>query len=335
MFQITGCKKEKTKEKQYPVAAKIAERISIADTVFDKNNIYYPFIKENHPKAFNNEVVFFREADLDLDGENEAVIVFGSELDHITFVSDAFVLKNDNGKIREIQNDFKSNDLPINKVGIISLREKEQKYIYINYIDSPGYEGFSLYKLSGNLLKQNFLSASINLSKKEYEDELVNRCQHIDELIDVNKDGYFDGYVQNVIYNHLALKNIFAFEDGTFKSKKKYYVMEKYPDEIRDVVSQYIHIKLLDFVDDNCIGRLNELFPDKAEKKIMLSQQKWKLIYENCFSDPNPFIVKLNEDQLIANVSTHSSDPIIDFELKFELRKFGTKWQITKIEIQQ
>ena len=106
MFQISGCKKEETYKKNNSVSKKKAKVETVSDTIFDRKNIFYPFIKKNHPEALNDKVSFFQEKDLDLDGQNEMIIAFSRDSDAGPFTQNLFVLKNDNGTIKEIKSDF-------------------------------------------------------------------------------------------------------------------------------------------------------------------------------------------------------------------------------------
>jgi len=316
VLQLCGC----TKEKKVKKAKADKEHKVASDTIFDRESPYYIFIQKNHPEALKDKLFFFKEKDIDLDGSMEAVVAFSKETDAGTLAENVFVLKNDNGVIKQIV--LKDIDIySIDEVKIISLKGKRQSYICFNLFEGPYQEAFAIYELKGNKLEQICISDSFN---KDYED-------YDDELIKTNNSNEFDGYSQDISYYFFNLKKIYAFENDVFKFKNKYYVVEDYPNPVVSVVLQYMSIKSLDFHDDIINKRLDELSLGNSD---LLSNVNWSLAYTSAIDDDEVLkIAEKSEYSTIVTVDFLDSKTDINYYLRFELKKTNEKWQITKIEL--
>ena len=330
-LQITGCKKEELTKKNNAVSEKAKTAEVVSDTVFDRKNSYYPFMKKNHPEVINEHAMFFREKDIDLDGQNEAIIAFGNGSDNNPSIDNIFILKNDHGTITEIEADFGFEKYPFSNIQLVSLKGKDKYYISLEIAQWFNAKGFALYEMTGNDIKQIFTSASLIKEDDGFTGEFN------DSLIDSNKDGQVDGYIQSTQYYLFSMKNKFAFENGTFNLKQKYFVMDEYPDTVFYVITQYICFRSFSFRDKMSNQRLEELCLDKTANPGPLKLETWELIFKSL----NNNSVEMTDDyydnddviDTKAIVEFSDSEKNINCQLKFELHRSGEKWQITKVDV--
>lgn len=325
MFQITGCKKEETSKKNNSISEKKAITQSVTDTIFDRKNSYYPFIQKNHPELLNYKINFFWEKDLDGDGQNEAIIAFGRDSDTGLVVENILVLKNDNGTIKEIKSDFDFKKYSFSDIQLISLKGKNKSYINLEIFEGPYAVRYAIYEMIDDQIKPFFICPSLD-GNHEYDYE----------LIDSDKDGSIDGFVQNINYERFNTKNQFVFENNSFRFKKINYIMDEYPDMPKPVVTQYICIKSLGLNDNTSNRRLQELCIDKEINEIPLTTQNWKSAYlKSSAYEDDAIQIDTDEEKGIgsAKVDFKDSKKNINYQLKFDLQKNGDRWQIIKVEL--
>lgn len=322
MFQLTSCK-EDSKSRNKDIKTK-TETKAVFDTIFDRKNPYYAFIKKNHPKALNDEVSFFKEADLDLDGQDEVILAFSKDSDAGPFLENFFVLKNENGIIKEIKNDFDFGNYSYKDIQLISLRGKSKSYIKVETFEGPYAFGFAIYEMINNQIKQVFISPSVGKNYREYDDSLV----------DSKKDGQFDTYIQNILHQNLTVENTFSFENGISKLKKTDYIFEGYPGDIEALINHYMCIRSINSSNNKLNQRLQLLCNYKNANEL-LSRETWGLIYNYSIENIEPIKINMNEEELTAEavLDFKDSKKNIDYQLKFDLQKNGEKWQITNIEV--
>lgn len=261
MLQITGCKKDsKTQNKAIKTKT---ETKAVFDTIFDRKSPYYSFIQKNHPKALNDEVSFFQESDLDLDGQDEIILAFQRDSDAGPFLENFFVLKNENGIIKEIKNNFDFENYSYSDIQLISLKGKSKYYIKVETFEGPYASGFAIYEMINNEIKQFFISPSVGKNYREYDDSLV----------DSKKDGQFDSYIQNITYQNLTVQNTFSFENGISKLKKTDYIFEEYPQDVESLIKHYMCIRSINFSNKKLNERLQELCLDKNANETFLNKE--------------------------------------------------------------
>ncbi|KAF2339783.1 hypothetical protein [Flavobacterium tistrianum] len=327
IFQLTSCKKDNSKTQNETVKDK-TESKAVFDTIFDRKNPYYAFIKKNHPKALNenDKVSFFKESDLDLDGQDEVILAFERDSDAGPFIQNLFVLKNENGIIKEIKFNSNYEKYEFDNIELISLKGKDKPYIKLETFEGPSAIGFAIYEMVDNQIKQTFLSASVGKNSYEYDDSLT----------DSQKNGFFDGYTQTLMYELFNVENIFSFENNTFKLKKRSCVFENYPKEVESVVTQYICLKSLGFTDKASSKRLDELCLDKNVNELALNTEIWKSAYLKIITDGDDGL-KIDEIEAefgaILTVDFNDSKKNVNYQLRFKLIETNEKWQITKIEL--
>jgi len=77
-----------------------------------------------------------------------------------------------------------------------------------------------------------------------------------DHLIDTNKDGFYDGYVQNR-YSYDVFNSMYqAFISGTVRVLylTRQIKLDNYPDNPRDVVSQFLKLNMLNSYETKLMG---------------------------------------------------------------------------------
>ena len=329
-LQLSSCAKEKKAQ------AKTEDKEIIAsDTIFDRESPYYIFIQKNNPKAIKGKLFFFEEKDIDLDGLNEAVIALGENTSSGPHINNLFVLKNDHGIIKEVMGHFnlKGKDYFANDVSLILLQDQQQSYICVKYILKYN-TGISVFELTDNYLKTIRETELSNLMDNRYEES----------LIDEDGDGKYNGCLGLDIkdldlsyYN----KTKFVFESGVYVGQWTQYFMADYPDNIQDILLQYIRLRSLAFTGRDIDSRLNELCSDKNANQIKWNKKWYQLGVRNSFQIKNNINVDfldIQENDDKANViATYNLEEEKDvngiYQLHFELEKTADKWKITKVEV--
>lgn len=321
MFQLTSCK-EDSKSQNKDIKTK-TETKAVFDTIFDRKNPYYAFIKKNHPKALNDEVSFFQESDLDLDGKDEVILAFERDSDAGPFIQNLFILKKEDGIIKEIKSNF--GNYTFDNIQLISLKGKDKPCIMLEIFEGPSELGFAIYEMIDNQIKQTFLSASVGLNYIEY----------YDSLIDSKKDGYYDKYIQDIVYSDFKLEKEYVFENELFVLKNKHYILNKYPDTERWVVMQYMSIKSLDFYDNTINKRLQQISLHNSNE--LLSKANWDLAFKSALQDVEALkIDEQSEFGTTITVDFTDSKKNIEYKLQFELEETSEssgKWQITNVSL--
>ena len=326
MLQIMGCKKEEPTKKNNAVSEKVKIEPAVTDTVFDRKSPYYSFIQKNHPEALKNELSFFKEKDLDLDGQSEALIAFEDDSDGGSYITNIFVLKKDNGFIREIVCDFglKNYDLPISNIDLVLMQNKKQSYIYLSHSYGPQQDGFSICELSNNKIELIYKSQSAN--KEEYSEV----------LIDADNDGQYDGLVQHQeLDSGEYTDHFFTFDNGVFTPTNNPFLSKNYPSNAQGVVCQYINLKASKFSSVLIEQRLQQLCIDNSLDNDQINQYMWAVMCHRTISGSDKLETIKNSDTGMISLTGKYYDinKGSEFKVFYELHKSGEKWQITKIEL--
>ena len=330
-LQLSSCNKEKkVKTKSHP-----DKEIIASDTIFDRESPYYIFIQKNNPKAIKGKVLFFKEKDIDLDGLNEAIVAFGENTSRGPHIKNLFVLKNDHGIVKQVICYFNLNDSAFHadEVSLISLQGKQQSYICVNYISKLLSRGVSVFELTNNHL-ESICQTELSGLKDEY----------IESLIDKNDDGEYDGYLRRYIKDdklRYFRDTESVFENGIFKAKETQNFINRYPDNVQDVLLQYIRLRSLSFTDGIVNYRLDELCSDKEASLINWNKKWYYLSPRTDFQIENninvDFLDIQENDDKASVTATYNLEEEKDvkgiYQLQFELEKTADKWKITKVEI--
>lgn len=204
------------------------------------------------------DIIFYHEEDIDLDGNKEAIIALGIQDDEdllSSYVSDIYVLKNLGNDIKQIGDNLAlDSGYGVYDVKIINLQNKPQKYIYFG-LTNGFLRGFKILELRGEDLDQICYSASGTGSGD-------------DELKDFNQDGQYDGYVQyrrsyDVLY--FTTERTYVYKDNEFVLDDTWVDVPEYPSDPKEVIMQYLSLSLLeDEKSEEVTERLTKIFPEHS-----------------------------------------------------------------------
>jgi len=328
------CVKVKGEKNNGEITENSSERLETSDTIISKTNRYYLYIKDKYPKSFianlfepnllkPNELVYYKEKDIDLDGHKEIIIAIGKKEEDLTMwdVDYFFILRDYFNVIKEIKVDydrkFRRELYRPNDIKLISLQGKKQNYICLGITDSQYFGGFMLLEMKNDTLKEFYYS---RLDKDE---------SGRSKLLDKNHDGQYDGYLKrgHKYKSVYRLDTEYVFENNTFNPSDIHVRIPDYPNDIKGILMQYISLRLLGVVESTEVKeRLKELCITNNPE---IDEEAWANAY-SLYSDKIEYNIKESAHTAIAEVIYNNTNK---YQLKFQLRKSDDKWQITKIEL--
>ncbi len=255
--------------------------------------------------GINDKVEEFIKDDIDLDGKQEIVIVFdGGGL--ITFI-----LREDGNSIQELGK-TDGYGYATSGVELIKLKGENKKYIKTDLTNWYKLSGFALYEIDNDAIKQIAYSASATGAGEDY-------------LVDLDEDGYYDGFVQNrysydVLYYYVS--RFYDWDGQDFKLQSTSINLDNYPEKPEAVVSQFLKLSILNNYEEKCdelSKRLSEL--NVSNKK--LSFEKEYAWFEALQLENIDFNVKENGDSATVTAT------IEDEDIEFILTKANEKWHIS------
>lgn len=250
----------------------------------------------------------FIKEDIDLDGKPEIVIAFEAD-----YGRNVFILREDKDELQKV-GELGGGGYGTSSVETVRLQNKKQKYILQGLTNGGALSGFALYEIEKDGLKLIEYSASATGAGD-------------DHLVDTNKDGYYDGYVQNrYSYDvlHFNVSRFYKWNGQIFTLDSTGIQLDDYPDNPRDVVSQFLSLNMLNIYEENCDGlseRLSEL--NSSNKKIAFQKiGDWQsaLQIQNIEYDVKE---KGNTADITVTMQSES--------MTFSLVKNSGKWQIADI----
>lgn len=257
LLTLAGCRQvglkgndERLKETGYQKDEAMNKETSVEETIRvqteeyqNPNNqdvkLYLDYInqKNGNSEATKDKIVFYDKEDLDLDGQQEAILVLGTKEEEplFTFLTDIYVFKNENHEIKQIGDNLALDGYGVYEIKLINLQDSPKKYIYCG-ITNGNLKGFKIVELNNNELSEICYSASATGSGH-------------DELMDFNQDGQYDGYVQirqsyDVLY--ITRENTYVYKDHQFVLEHSWVDIPEYPSEPEEVVMQYITLSLME-----------------------------------------------------------------------------------------
>jgi len=249
------------------------------------------------------------EEDIDLDGKTEFLIA--CEADYGLKI---FVIREDlDGELQKI-GELGGAPYATSGVEIVEMQNKKQKYILESLTNGSALSGFALYEIDGDEIGQIEYSASATGAGD-------------DHLVDANNDGFYDGYVQNrYSYDvfHFYVSRFYKWNGKDFVFDSAKIQLDDYPDNPRDVVSQFLKLNVLNGYEekiDGVLERLSEL--NISNRKITLEKS------EDWISDLQIDGIYYDADEKgnTAKVSVTLGSETITFDLA----KKSNKWQIIDI----
>lgn len=252
----------------------------------------------------DEEASFIRE-DIDLDGKQEIVISFG-----IDFV-DAFVLREDDAKLTLIGK-IGGDGYNTYEVELVRLQGLKQKYIMTKLTNGANLYGFALYKIFNNGLEQIAYSASATGSGDDY-------------LVDAEKDGKFDGYVQerrSYDVMHFPTTRIYKLEGEKFVLESSHMELGDYPETSEKVVEQYLELSIVhEEKSQEYDSRFKEL--SVSDKDLAIDgDESWYLAITTKTVD----LTSAGSETNVKVTAANEEDNIV-----FSLVLKNNKWQIADI----
>lgn len=272
------------------------------------------------------DLLFSAKQDLDLDGYDEIVLGYG-DLDKIdpqySDVWELHVLRDRDGEIEELAHDFEGG---YQKRGfkLIRLQDLQQTFIYCDLTNEAGMTGFAVLEISGDQVLRRVYSAAANGKGEDY-------------ISDSNGDGQYDSYVQyrkDYSTFEYSLDRTYEMEEGEFVLKETKVGIPGYPQEIKDVILQYLSLSALEAEQSpETDERLAELRIDKDGAELSEEElYTWRdsIIHTmEGYSSEIQFDIK--EDGLGAEAALTYSDPETlkeDLEMHLHLIRSAAGWQI-------
>ncbi|RCX18666.1 hypothetical protein DFP94_106200 [Fontibacillus phaseoli] len=220
----------------------------------DTAMLYKDYLKEKGLGA-DLSLVYFKQEDIDFDGNEEAVAAFGyaeeeDEDEEDVTLNEIYILRNQGGKILQLGDNLNSGGYGINEVRLVQLEDREEKVIYLGLTNWVSMTGFRLVEISGDTLDELAYSASATGSGE-------------DVLLDGNENGKFDSYEQrrgsyDVFY--YGVTRYFSLERGEFVQTDTSVELLDYPSTPKEVVLEYLALSIIDDrLPPNVEQRLDEL----------------------------------------------------------------------------
>jgi hypothetical protein len=316
---------------------KIIDNVSAAPSETAKENInssenlqsfqpYLNFIKAKHPDIVD-QLIFFANDDLDLDGKNEVVLAFGSvSVDaRSSNIAQIYVLRDRNGDLEQLGENLALGGYSLYEIKLISLQNMPNRYIYVGVTNGDRLEGFKIFEISADGIKTIVSSASATGVGD-------------DEIIDNNNDGQIDGFVQirssyDVLY--YSLNKTYIWDKSGFILSGTHIEIPAYPDNIKDVLTQYLSLRALNIEKSSeAEKRLSELCIFVGSYNVDISWAVWgSALYHSTMGIDKvmDFNIKENDVDADAAVSYLGEDNKQKYQLYFHLLKTDGKWQIDKI----
>ncbi|ASA19444.1 hypothetical protein [Paenibacillus donghaensis] len=214
-------------------------------------------------------LVFSQKEDLDLDGNMEIVLAYGNDDPDpkMAFISRVYVLREVDGEITRLDDEtIATGGYGVRDIKLIHLEDMPQTYIYCGLSNGGGLVGFAVYGISGDSIQTQAYSASASGAGE-------------DVLQDSDGNGSFDSYVQNrfsyeVLYYDVS--RMYVLDDGEFIFSRTSVDIPEYPQEIKEVVLQFMSLGALrDGTSSEVDQRLEELYGPEATAFLESLPAEW------------------------------------------------------------
>lgn len=288
--------------------------------------LYIDYLKKLDPNS-SEEVCFYKVADMNLDGKNEIIIGTGtSGKDPYKYcVSKLYILTNNNGVIEQLSEDLSSEGHMIYQVKLIYLQEDPKAYLYCGLTNGAGLLGFRIIGVKKDKVYELCYSAS---PTGEGEDI----------LIDVNKDGQYDGYTQyragyDVLY--YPLQRTFKYKNHAFLLENTTVDIPVYPKKIRDVILQFLSLKDIAPRESKEVEkRISQLCSEEKAINLDFSKAGMHTALVNT--------IVYHEEGIDFHIKEKTNTATVDIKYKdeknsvhkyqFKLKKTTNKWRIIKVQ---
>jgi hypothetical protein len=285
---------------------------------------YEAFLRNKGEYPEDDKVVFFAIEDLDLDGRKEVLIAIGNDTSPVEKdIDGVYIFPESIDQLEKVGDNLVQGGYGTYDIKLVHLQGKVKKYILLGTSNGAGMIGFKLLEYSDNKAKLLFSSESPTGSGE-------------DGLTDDDGDGYYEGSIQyrssyDVLY--YQVRRVYKFENNEFVWKHTYVDIPEYPEAIKDVINQYLGLRLLlESPEPKVEFRLSELCTDIKANDISIP-------YEIGFSllgyDAESAVYTISEsnDQADAMVALRAERSMDTYTFQFHLVKENKKWVIDKLEL--
>ena len=279
---------------------------------------YVDFMKNNNLVGQSDDIIFFEEADLNLDGETEVVIATGycSEESYSSY-SNVHILKEKNDEIEMMCYNIANSGYSVCGVKLINLQNMPQKYIYFQLTNTSVLRGFKIIELSGTEIEVICYSASPT--------GVGN-----DELEDFNNDGQYDGYTTDrwsYDVSYFSSTEVYKFINGKFVFDSSSVDLPDYPKTPEDVIDQYFSLKHTSIKSDEVYERMSEICENEEARNIDFSYDEYQSLNHALDTASS-----LKIGQKIVKQTLILDDGNNETEATFTMEKEENKWRIINID---
>lgn len=278
-----------------------------------------PFVDKLRSLGDSEVVLYNLQSDIDLDGFKEAILATGTD----NSIANVYLFRQSKDQVKLISKDFADGaGYGIYEVGLVTLQDQPQSYIYCGLTNGGSMNGFILYELRGNDPVQLAYSASPTGSGD-------------DVLIDSDKDGLYDGYVQyrqsyDVMY--YPTNRLFLWKKGAFIHQSTHVELPAYPTEVKEVVMQFVSLFAIDDgLSPEITERLGQLCTVKTLPQLDDVWYGAAMDLFMGFEDKVPFEVNEKENEAEITLKCDDTEGKA-YQLKIHLSKSEGQWHIDKIE---
>jgi len=282
---------------------------------------YIKVINNNDVMLSDFDILFFLKEDLDKDGYDEIIIGVGDLVEGVNESSyeKIYILseKNEIELIGTIQEGY-----CVNELKLISLPDSSEKYIYCKRTNWINFDGFTIYLVEDKQLTTVWHSA-------------FPASTGFSEVGDSDGDGMIDGYREvrcgyDVLYYESWREYIWINNEFVLMSCE--VDVSKYPENLKDVILQYISLTLINDNDSEDI--------DERLLSICLDTNTYD-IEKIGFNEVLNTLLEIEDGLDIEIVTDGNLGEVIvsntDFEIQeqynyiFKVIKIDNKWHIQDI----
>jgi hypothetical protein len=283
--------------------------------------IYRQFIEAEIGLKDKEKVVDFVVEDIDQDGYEEAVVAVGYDK---SYFSQIYLLQNREGSIVNVGADgLQTGGYGAYEIDLIQLEDRPEKVIYTGLSNDANMIGLRLDGYKNGTITTLAYSASPTGAG-------------LDELLDSDKNGRFDGFTQNrwsydVLYYELV--RVFKLNNGDFELERVDVELPDYPTKPKDVVIAYLTLLILDEgKSPDMSSRLKELCQD-CSLELYMGDTLAQELYSFLTYDEEAIDVQVQEEALSAKVElTWKEESTRNNRLSFELIKSEDRWRIQSVQ---
>ncbi|RUS47345.1 hypothetical protein [Cohnella sp. AR92] len=294
-------------------------------TVPDSFRKYYDFVDGEHL----GNLIFHAKEDLDGDGTDEIILAFGwiSEEDPLdSWVSDLVFLRETDGQLTKLGDNWAAQAYGIYKVELIRLQGSNKKYLWCGLTNGGWLKGVQIIEFQNSEPRELFYIASATGSGEE-------------TLTDDNQDGYYDGLISDrssydVLY--YETQRYYRWTGKEFVYVSTHTDVGEYPGSVKETILQYLALRVLNIeYSPEIDARLAELCTDTEADQAETAPDVWtSSLLESILEigDTIDFQIKEAADAANAIVTLKSVESDEHIVFTFDLLHSDGKWVIDRLE---